>query len=252
MMQKTINGINVRYCRKYNVWINKEGTYAYREYKDSTMNCPLRIHKRTNGSQYLNTKSHGEIPLDETVAICFKPTPQDGNKYVLIHKSGNLSCNHVDNLEWKQVPTFSPTQKTRTLSNGLKVNQDGTILDKGKKLSVGKSVGDQDTNRSCVPVEPFVRYYRKNRYGSTVEEKKEIDDLMAEAGFVGGDKSSMSKPKILHKDGNYLNFNSSNLQWVEEGSQEFQDYKKKKQKDKDQLAIEENPGHSNPLMKFKK
>lgn len=51
---------------------------------------------------------------------------------------------------------------------------------------------------------------------------------MIAAEFVEGDKSSMCTPKVLHKDLDYLNFNSSNLRWVEEASQEYQDYMKRK------------------------
>lgn len=39
-----INGRMMRYCVKYNVWVNNAGDYAYREYNDPTWNCPLIIH----------------------------------------------------------------------------------------------------------------------------------------------------------------------------------------------------------------
>ena len=68
-----------------------------------------------------------------------------------------------------------------------------------------------------------------------------MDNLMAEAEFVEGDKSMLRRPKVLHKDQNYLNFNSSNLKWVEEDSQEYQDYMKKKREDMDALTIKGNP-----------
>ena len=252
--EKSINGRTMRYAYKYNVWINKEGTYVYREYKDSSLNRPLVIHTRAEGSKYLDTKSHGKIPLDEAVAICFRPMPQDGKKYALTHKDNDLSNCNASNLEWRipqlQVKKSLPTDKERKLHNGLIVRVDGTILDKKKKLAVITNVGDADTDRSCVAVEPYVRYDRKNRYKRTEEKHSYIDDLMVAAEFVEGDKSSMCTPKVLHKDLDYLNFNSSNLRWVEEASQEYQDYMKKKKEDMDQLTIKGNPNHPNPLMKF--
>lgn len=253
--EKIINGRTMRYDRKDNVWVNKEGTYAYREYSDPNLNSALLIHTGIDGSKYLNTKNPGIIPLDKAVAICFKPMPQDGKKYVLIHKDRDLGNCHVSNLEWgisqSQVKSSLQTDKERILNNGLVVREDGTILDKRKKLAVITNVGDADTDRSCVAVEPYVRYNRKNRYKSTEEKHSHIDDLMAEAGFVEGDKSSMTSPKVLHKDLDYLNFNSSNLKWSEETSQEYQDYMKKKKEDMDQLTIKGNPNHPNPLMKKK-
>ncbi len=247
--EKEINGRRMRYCIKYNVRVNREGTYAYREYNDPNFNGSLNIHTRADGFKYLNTKSHGEIPLDETVAICFKPMPQDGKKYILLHKDGNLGNCHAANLEWKQVPKFSPTDTKRKLDNGLEVRANGIVYDKGKKLRVVTSVGDADTDRSCVAVEPYVCYDRKNMYKRMEERHSLMDNLMAEAEFVEGDKSMLRRPKVLHKDLDYLNFNSSNLKWVEEDSQEYQDYMKKKREDMDALTIKGNPGHPNPLIK---
>ena len=65
---KTINGKFMRYSPKYNVWVNREGSYAYREYNDSKLNGPLKIHQRSDGSKFLNTKSPGIIELDQLVA----------------------------------------------------------------------------------------------------------------------------------------------------------------------------------------
>ena len=181
--EKEIDGRRMRYCMKYNIWVNREGTYVYREYKDPAWNHALQIHTRPDGSKYLDTKSHGEIPLDEAVAICFSPMPRDGRKYVPVHKDNNPGNCHAFNLTWKQVPKYSPTDKERKLDNGLVVRSDGTILDKRKKLFVITVIGDSDTDR-LVSVDPYVCYYRKNRYGSIDERRARVDALMAEAEFV--------------------------------------------------------------------
>lgn len=251
LTQKVINGRTMRYVLKFNVWVNREGTFAYREYNDSSLNCPLKIYSKPDNSKYLNTQSHGEIPLDEAVAICFKPMPKDGNKYKLIHKDGNLGNCHASNLDWVQLQANnnqSPNAQVK-LGNGLVVKRSGKIYDAGKQLPVEKEVGDRDTER-IVAIDPRVRYRRKNRFKNFDYKSNSPDELMAAAGFVNGDKSSMSRPRVLHRDKDYLNFNADNLEWAEESSLEYQDYLKKKREDMDALTIESNPGHPNPLMKF--
>ncbi len=248
LFEKEIDGRRMRYCMKYNIWVNREGTYAYREYKDPAWNHALQIHTRPDGSKYLDTKSHGEILLDEAVAICFRIMPRDGRKYVPVHKDNDPGNCHVFNLAWKQVPKYSLTDKERKLENGLVVRSDGTILDKRKKLSVVTVIGDSDTDR-LVSVDPYVCYSRRNCYGSIDERRERVDALMAEAELVAGDNSLMSRPRVLHKDQDYLNYNSSNLEWAEEDSPEYQAYMRQKKDDLDRLTIQENPNHLNSLMK---
>lgn len=255
--EKTMDGKKVRHCIKYNVWVNRDGTYAAREYRNTIggmYSRKLIIYTRADGSRFLDTQKPCIIPLDEAVAICYcRPKPSDGKNYVLVHKDGKLGNCNASNLEWQlsgpAMKRFKQTDTKRKLENSLVVRSDGSIFDKGKKLYLVTSVGDADTDRSCVAVEPFVRYYRTNRYKTSDECHRTIDELMAHAEFIDGDDSSMSRPKILHKDENYLNFNSSNLVWIEEDSPEYQSYIKKKQEDMDQLTIKGNPGHSNPLLK---
>ena len=248
LFEKEIDGRRMRYCRIYNIWVNREGTYVYREYNVPAWNHALQIHTRPDGSKYLDTKSHGEILLDEAVAICFRIMPRDGRKYVPVHKDNDPGNCHVFNLAWKQVPKYSLTDKERKLENGLVVRSDGTILDKRKKLSVVTVIGDSDTDR-LVSVDPYVCYSRRNCYGSIDERRERVDALMAEAELVAGDNSLMSRPRVLHKDQDYLNYNSSNLEWAEEDSPEYQAYMRQKKDDLDRLTIQENPNHLNSLMK---
>lgn len=245
---KNINGRLMRYSHKYNVWSNEKGTYAYREYNDPSLNCSLVIHKRPDGSKFLNTKSPGIIEVDELVADCFKPMPQDGKKYILTHKDGNLSNCSVTNLEWRQVARFSPSDTKRKLGNGLTISFDGKVYDGKKLLPIVKLIGDADTDR-IVAIDPYVEYHRKNQYKRMVRRTAYPDDLMAEAEFVDGDPSKMQRPRVLHKDLDYLNFSYDNLEWIEETSQAYQEYMKKKQADIDALTIKQNPNHPNPLMK---
>ena len=65
---KIIDGRMMRYSAKFNVWVNSDGDYVYREYNNKDYNRPLIIHKRPDGSKYLNTTHPGIIELDELVA----------------------------------------------------------------------------------------------------------------------------------------------------------------------------------------
>lgn len=245
---KMINGRMMRYCVKYNVWVNKEGNYAYREYNDPAWNCPLIIHTRPDGSKFLNTKSHGEIPLDEAIAICYRPMPKDGKKYILIHKDENLGNCHANNLEWKEVRKYDILDTERTLDNGLVVTVEGKIFDEKKELTIATSIGDGDTD-SMKAINPKVSYRRKNQWGNYVDKTADVDDLMAAAEYVvDGDKSKMQKPRVLHKNMDYLDFHADNLKWVEENSPEYQEYMKRKKEDMDKLMIELN--HNNPNFKL--
>lgn len=245
---KTINGKFMRYSPKYNVWVNREGSYAYREYNDSKLNGPLKIHQRSDGSKFLNTKSPGIIELDQLVADCFIPMPQDGKKYVLIHKDGKKENCDFSNLEWQWVPRFNPLDTLRTLPNGITVSFEGKFYEGEQELPLVKEVGDADTNR-IVAIDPYVTYYRRNYYKSMSRRTAYPDDLMADAEFVEGNPSVLQHPRIVHLDMDYLNFSYDNLKWVEEGSQVYQEYVKKKRADIDAQTIALNPNHPNPLMK---
>ncbi len=94
-------------------------------------------------------------------------------------------------------------------------------------------------------IDPYVRYYWKNPWGRTEEKHAHIDDLMAAADFVDGDKSTMQRPRVLHKNMNYLDYHADNLEWVEESSSEYQEYMKKKREDIDKLTKELNRNNPN-------
>ena len=86
MKEKKIENVLLRYSQKYNVWVNKEGTRVYREYKNKDYNKFLQIHKRTDGSKYLFLTFPGIVEVDLLVADCYNPKPCDGKEYVFVHK----------------------------------------------------------------------------------------------------------------------------------------------------------------------
>lgn len=239
-----VSGITLRYSMKYNIWVNWAGTRAYRKYNDSSWNRFLQIHTDINGSKFLNVKPK-TVQLDEAVADAYNPMPDDGKKYILIHKDGDLGNCQANNLEWKEVRKYKPTATKRKLDNGLVVTVEGKIFDKGKELPIEKETGDSDTDR-MVAISPKVRYRRKNnRWGNYDDKSADIDDLMAAADFVDGDKSTMQRPRVLHKNMNYLDCHADNLKWVEESSPEYQEYIKRKKEDIDKLTTKLNRNNPN-------
>lgn len=168
--------------------------------------------------------------MDEAVADAYNPMPDDGKKYKLVHNDGNLGNCQANNLEWKEVRKYDPLATRRKIGNGLTVTVEGKIFDKGKELPIEKETGDRDTDR-MVAISPKVRYRRKNnRWGNYDNKSANIDDLMAKADFVDGDKSKMKRPRVLHKNMNYLDFHADNLEWVEESSPEYQEYMKRRRR----------------------
>lgn len=239
MKNKKVKNVLLRYSLKYNLWANRKGTHVYREYKNSNYNRFLQIHQRADGSKFLSLTTPGIVELDELVADCYNPKPRDGNTYELVHKDGDLRNCNASNLLWNVVK-FDPQSTKRKLNNGITVTCDGKFYDGKKELLIVKEIGDADTDR-IVGINPLVCYYRKDTYNREVRKDANPDDLMAIAGFVNGDKSLLKNPKVLHKDHDYLNFSEDNLEWVEESSQEYQEYKNKKKNDIAELTKRLNP-----------
>ena len=143
---------------------------------------------------------------------------------------------------------YSPLATRRKIDNGLIVTVEGKIFDKKKELTIETSIGDRDMD-IMKAIEPKVSYRRENKWGNYGDKSSDVDDLMAEAEFVvDGDKSILQKPKVLHKNMDYLDFHADNLKWVEESSPEYQEYMKRKKEDMDKLTIELN--RNNPYFKL--
>ena len=117
------------------------------------------------------------------------------------------------------------------------------------KIPLHDYVPDADTDRSVSIFDSYISYKVKNRYGRYDERRIPMDELMDLTEFVDDDKSKLRNPKVLHKDGNYLNYRKENLVWVEEDSPEYQDYLQQKKRDLERWMIEMNPNHPNPLMR---
>ena len=160
---------------------------------------------------------------------CFgPPMPIDGQDYVIVHLDGDKNNNHYTNLDWKPRKDAYPhipakTDKQVKLAHGIVVHKDGRIYQKGKKLSVGKEIYDRDTDLR-IPTEPFVHYEWKNRWKKTETSRIDVEDAMAAAGYVDGNKQQFKNPVILHRNGDYMDCSSGNLEWCENTDPRYIEY----------------------------
>jgi len=180
------------------------------------------------------------------VITCFcPPHPADDKDYIIKYKDGNKYNCHKGNLEWKEYHYQQNTENSFNLDRYgtvLTINRDGTIQKEGETMTILNSCYNEDVDLEWC-IEPYVPVHRS---GSIYPEKVEIDELMDRAGFVQGDNAGLSHPAILHKDLDWMNFNSDNLEWVEMTDQLYLDYKAKKKKDMYKAMEEKNKGKQIP------
>lgn len=208
-MANTIN-INGHDCRWFfagKCWVSSDGNYAYQT-KVKGKKESLKI-TSTNTGKFFRCYWTGSISMAQAVITCFcPPKPQDGQKYVVGYKDGNvLNCDY-HNLEWVvyQYP-HTTAKSTQLYRRGLKVTvyKDGTIKIGRDVLYVSNEMWDADTDAGQA-WRPHVHIDGEMYY---------VEDLMEDAAYIQGDPTGLQDPVILHKDNNWMNFASDNLEWVE-------------------------------------
>lgn len=244
--EKNWNGLRMRKHIASFTWISEDGKNAEVFFIDKTTgkenHFTRKIMSEPSGRKYIHDKNKAIYYIDEMVATCFLPP---GNGLVLIHKDGNIANDHYKNLDW-QVPfgkihsvPGGPTLKTQslntslpqpiknivtvTLSNGLTITEKGEVFQNGKKLEV-KEYKNIDGIQKKFP--PYVEYTGSNK----AIKRLSVDTIMSKAGLISGDRSKLQHPRILHKDNDPLNFDSYNLEWVEDSDPRYQIYKSYKTK----------------------
>ena len=144
-------------------------------------------------------------------------------------------------MEEKNKKNSRKAQQVR-LGNGLTITESGKVYNGKNICKVGNCIGDGDLDM-LVPVEPFVEYdVRVPKWKRTVRRRERMDGLMEEAGFVGGDKKKFRNPVILHKDNDWLNFSSDNLEWTDRSDPRYREYHNRKVDDMNALGRKLNGG----------
>ena len=70
----------------------------------------------------------------------------------------------------------------------------------------------------------------------------DVDRLMEIAGYVNGNKEQFKDPAILHKDNDWLNFSSDNLEWTDRSDPRYREYHNRKVDDMNALGRKLNGG----------
>lgn len=230
-IEYTINGVLARMHNASNTKITEDGKYVEKEWftegKLETYSPKIRINN--NGYQFIENKKLGMLYIHKMVMECFgSPMPIDGQDYVIVHLDGNKTNNHYTNLAWelrKNAYPYIPatTNAQVKMNHGIVVHRDGRIYQKGKKCHVIDDLYDSDTDL-FVPMPPYIRYEYKSHWKKTEITKIDVEELMAKAGYVDGNKLQFKNPVILHKDGDYKNCASNNLQWCDASDESYIDY----------------------------
>lgn len=230
MMEERI--INGKRCRYHGgLWFADTGDYVAHYNKDSGCYESCTIYLTINHGASVEELFYEEH-LDDVIAELFGPPyPHDGKTYDLIHKDGNeMNCDYR-NLEWREGGHLLrfPFHSNKTTASKVFLRYYHWIFE---VYSTGIiKHGDE-----------VLQQYDFDSY--LFEEKNEplleicfdagyyivpVDEFMSRAGYVQGDINSFDSPVILHRDGDYKNFNSENLEWVEETDPRFISYMEKKE-----------------------
>lgn len=234
-MAKTtlINGIPCRWYFAGSIYIDRSGCYAFSNMKGKV--SPLQIYYDDGNEKYVIHPFGYTVSIPKAVLTCYcPPRPDDGKIYMINYRDGNnMNCD-CSNLEWTeyhyQYNLNDSCKLTIKKGNSLTVFKDGTVKYKGKKLSIERYMYDSDTDLHVV-IDPLVR---------TSSERYDVEDLMAKAGYIQGDNAGMKVPRVLHKDKNWLNFSSDNLEWIEAADPRYIEYYNHRVDDMNTLMIDLN------------
>ena len=226
-----MNGVRARKHQASGTKITEDGEYVEKEYMENGVLKKFnpKVEIGNNGLRRIYNKKLGYLYIQDIVMDCFgSPKPADGQDWIIAHLDGNMQNDHYKNLGWKLRKDAYPyipakTDKQVKLAHGIVVHKDGRIYQKGKKLPVGKEIYDRDTDLR-IPTEPFVRYEWKNRWKKTETTRIDVEDAMAAAGYVDGNKLQFKNPVILHRNGDYMDCSSGNLEFCENTDPRYIEY----------------------------
>ena len=243
---KILYGKRCRWYKSYHAWVSEDGTLVVVPDKKNKFNpsgkkkLPI---KTDHGGRKIAIHPDKWFPLEvaKAVAKCFcPPMPSDGKEYMISHKDGNLGNCHYQNLEW--VPyhykhATTDTVKLYFYGVTFEVGKDGSVKIDGKTAKVYDSVYDSDTHLEVCSSGPFIYLPQK---GSIDDKRVLIESLMAEAGYVQGDDADLKHPMVLHKNNDYMNCSSENLEWTEVTDERYKAFLEQRFKDKEKKLIKKN------------
>lgn len=245
-MAKTtiIEGKNFRWYADGAIWVSEDGTEAYQPGKIKGTKQKMIVKIDKDGYKHVKHTWGHIVGIAKAVVTCFcVPKPNDGKRYVINHKDGNISNCHRYNLEWKldhYNPTTADSIPLKYGKEKFTVKKDGTVWIKGKQEKVYDYIYDPDVDlHACIS--PHLKFGQMN------EIHVDMDEIMKKAGYVNGDDAVLNHPVILHRDHDRMNFASDNLEWVESDDPRYIAYLAKSRVAVHNRDVELNPGRSLPL-----
>jgi len=220
---------NRKYLRKHfasNIYVSSDGKHAERDIhvKSTGLDTVLvyDIHREESGRAFIHDSYKGSFYLDELVLTCFRGLPpKDGKKHYPHHKDGRMVNSGITNLEWREetpetVAAYGKMNREAWYKDRkIKAFKDGTVKQNGSPLPFVDCIYDRDLDWTFHKTEPWIRYEEKNRYGRMETHRKDAAEIFEDFGLVPGDKAKLQSPVVLHKNNDYMDFRSDNLEWVE-------------------------------------
>lgn len=224
-----------------------DGQYVAKRTKNDRAGKPLEILYDTNGPFVLSQDTDGiRIDLCPAILEAFvAPLPSDGPKYMVHWKDGNKYNNDYTNLEWRPYQyrhSSSDIEMLYRQNNLIGVHRDGSIWLDGREERVLDYHFETDT---------WIRFPDKKVFTTLdYQQPLYIEDLMCACGYVQGDPDSIMNPVILHKDNNYRNCASDNLEWVDKDDSRYDAFLDQRLKDRMDVFYRENEDHHLPHDKY--
>ena len=203
----------------------------------------LKIHTDDVGRTYIQPY-YQKFYVDFLVLSCWHKKLDTEPDYV-IHIDGDNSNNIIDNLRWGTNLEFINANKKKfsyidkktgeewrlvNKKDKLYVSEKGKVKENGKELTAQLLIFDPDLDCERAVCCPYVvRSHSRDRL--------HIEEMVAKL-FCQDPPKNMVRPSILHIDNDYTNNEASNLKWVEESSQEYQDFCIQRRKDMSVLNLQ--------------
>lgn len=225
---------NSRYSYSIPLWIADTGDFAAYADNAGGVYCPCRIFCDYNGPFIVERKDGGVLEqkyIEPLVLESFCPSPAYDEvkcirrEQMINHRDGNWMNCDFRNLEIAPYHYRNATSNRSILFKAcafLEVFSNGAIRVDGVEMPVFdwwyfSDFSFMDSHYSVV--DPYI---------IVNGERISVEDIMEEAGFIQGDDAGLKEPAILHKDGNYMNFASGNLEWVRQRDPRYRNYLQQK------------------------
>lgn len=241
-----------KYCRNYakkGIWVSRDGDLAgyLAQGTDSWGYTIPKFHqlriRHDDCHKFVVHPWYGQVSIPKAVITCYcPPVPNDNKKYTIGYKDGNIQNCNASNLEWVEYHYRKSTANSVTLAYGsylVKAAMDGSVKVGGKKTTPVEN-GHFD---------PDMGLYFPGRTMVFSVGSKYIpgDTIMDNAGYVNGDDAVLADPVILHRDFDWSNFASDNLEWVESSDKRYLEYQHQILIERQAISDKMNAGENLPL-----